>query len=904
MLNPNQILLLSEIFPSAEMLDSALHKLNFFVETKITGSSNEAKQAIERYNFSIVIIDSYVMRNFSTEWVKTLIHLNKGISFILISYDTNEQEIFQWLELGFSDIVIDSALELAIAIKREMRNLAKAQESQELEKKIRQSSQFLQLVLDHVPAGIFWKDKNSRYLGCNKLHANALHFSNSAEIIGKFDSDLNYSTAKLKLFREDDLKVIAENKKISRITSFDRGQNGNTIWTETNKVPIHDEYGNVIGTLGLYNDITKQMLLQKELREREYHYRTIIENLSEGVIIYDAEQNVTNCNSSAESITGFKLYELMDGAHKRSKTELLNENGQVIEKSQLPHFITKTTMASCSNVVVGFKYSENKIQWIRFNTVPIFDEQMNLSLIITTLVDITERKNAKDKMREIKENLSNIFSNTHICFVYLDTEFNFISVNEAYAKGTGHPPEYFIGKNHFELYPNEENEGIFKKVVETGETFTVYAKPFSFPDHTEWGITYWDWTLKPIKNIDGNIERLLFSLIDVTDNIKSQQKLQEKELLYTNIFSIMSEGIMVIDKNENIITCNPSAEKIINAKKNCDELRETFAIINEDLTEIPKEEHPVHITLKTGLACKNIILGVPLEEKEYKWLSVNTQPIFSENSKEVLQVVVSFTDITEKKKIERELLIKKKMEAIGNIASNIVHDFNNILQPIMLFASLLKSELSMLTKTEKIEKLIGFAEKIHKASTNGKNMIHQILKVSNKPTQVMQTVDLIKIIREIETEIEIIKPPNIKIQFSTSLESAKLTANEISIRQFIYNLCQNSLYAMKDTTNGILDIQLDRREGVKGITKEGNESIPQFTYEILVQDNGCGIGTEYLDRLFEPYFTTKQNDGGTGLGLTSVYSIIQTLKGNISVMSKEGVGTTFTIYLPIKDSLH
>ena len=133
-----------------------------------------------------------------------------------------------------------------------------------------------------------------------------------------------------------------------------------------------------------------------------------------------------------------------------------------------------------------------------------------------------ERQRASNALRENNEILERIFDSTQFCVVYLDREFNFIRVNQAYAKACGYPREYFLGKNHFHLYPQEENEAIFRRVVKTGEPFTITAKPFQFPDHPEWGVTYWDWTLHPLKDHKGNVETLLFVLLDVTERWRGE----------------------------------------------------------------------------------------------------------------------------------------------------------------------------------------------------------------------------------------------------------------------------------------------------------------------------------------------------------------------------------------------
>ena len=115
-----------------------------------------------------------------------------------------------------------------------------------------------------------------------------------------------------------------------------------------------------------------------------------------------------------------------------------------------------------------------------------------------------------------------------ICFVLLDRQFNFIRVNRVYAEACGHPPEYFTGKNHFALYPGAEAEAIFRRVVETGESFSVKSRPFRFPDYPARDVTYWDWTLQPLRNAGDRVEQLLFALWEVTGRRRVESELSSR----------------------------------------------------------------------------------------------------------------------------------------------------------------------------------------------------------------------------------------------------------------------------------------------------------------------------------------------------------------------------------------
>lgn len=175
----------------------------------------------------------------------------------------------------------------------------------------------------------------------------------------------------------------------------------------------------------------------------------------------------------------------------------------------------------------------------------------------TSIQDITERKLAEKVLMERGELLERIFDATHFSIVYLDKDFNFIRVNKAYADACGHPPEFFPGKNHFDLYPNEENEAIFRHVSETGMPFTIYAKPFEFPDHPERGVTYWDWTVYPVKSVNGTVEGLLFVLLDVTKNKKAEDALRENEIRFRAVFENSVDAIGV-SKNGIHFFVNPA----------------------------------------------------------------------------------------------------------------------------------------------------------------------------------------------------------------------------------------------------------------------------------------------------------------------------------------------------------
>ena len=164
------------------------------------------------------------------------------------------------------------------------------------------------------------------------------------------------------------------------------------------------------------------------------------------------------------------------------------------------------------------RHREFLMELVEERTVEL--QKSNMAL----LLEIAERK-------EINKLLENVFSNVHVLIAYMDTDFNFIRVNSKYAEADGRKQEFYTGKNHFDLYPNEENETIFRKVVESGEPYFVRAKPFAYAEHPERGMTFWDWSLKPVKDADAKVSGLVLSLIDVTDNMTLYSELMRAEHL-------------------------------------------------------------------------------------------------------------------------------------------------------------------------------------------------------------------------------------------------------------------------------------------------------------------------------------------------------------------------------------
>ncbi|MBN2591825.1 MAG: PAS domain S-box protein [Sedimentisphaerales bacterium] len=264
--------------------------------------------------------------------------------------------------------------------------------------------------------------------------------------------------------------------------------------------------------------------------------------------------------------------------------------------------------------------------------------------------EIKDRIAAQAQLRERIKVLDAFFAYTITPLVILDRDFNFIRVNKAYADSCQKNINEFEGHNHFEFYPNEENEGIFKQVVMTKKPYQALARPFSFPDHPEAGVTYWNWTLVPILDNDGQVEFLVFSLMDVTKRKMTELALMESEENYRSLVEFSPESVCVIAE-EKIVFVNASAMKLLKAN-NPEEVigKSLLEFIHPDFVNSFREDMKLLLEKNKRIRPREIKFVFPdgsLEEIETSATSVIHQGKQG--------ILIMLHDITERKKAEDEI---------------------------------------------------------------------------------------------------------------------------------------------------------------------------------------------------------------------------------------------------------
>jgi PAS domain S-box-containing protein len=248
-------------------------------------------------------------------------------------------------------------------------------------------------------------------------------------------------------------------------------------------------------------------------------------------------------------------------------------------------------------------------------------------------------------------------------------------------------------------------------------------------------------------------------------------------------------------------------------------------------------------------------------------------------------------DVTRQRVLENKLQQTQKMEAIGVLAGGIAHDFNNILSPIIGYTDLALNHLPSANR------VTTYLQQVNKAANRARELVQQILTFGRQAVQEKKPLQLHLVINEALKLLRATLPTTIEIRQHIP-DCGAVLADPIQIHQIVMNLTTNAAHAMRET-GGVLEITLGRVDIARDDPQVASLELTPGSYVMLaVSDTGHGMSREILERIFEPYFSTKQTGEGTGLGLAVVHGIVESYGGHITASSEKGQGTLFQIYLP------
>jgi PAS domain S-box-containing protein len=369
---------------------------------------------------------------------------------------------------------------------------------------------------------------------------------------------------------------------------------------------------------------------------------------------------------------------------------------------------------------------------------------------------------------------------------------------------------------------------------------------------------------------------------------KEQQRIEDSERKLRNLFESAADWEYWISEDRKIMLMSPSCEDITGYRP------EEFSVNQNLITNIVhKDDRPIyekHMTDEfTAPGHESIEFRIVTKNGAIKWLSHVCGPIYLGAG--FLGRRVVNRDITDRKRLEEQLLQAQKMDAVGQLAGGIAHDFNNILTAIIGYSSLMR------IKMKEDDPLRTYLEQILSSAERAASMTQGLLAFGRKQIINPVTVNLNDIVKKVERFLTRLIGEDIELKTILSDVELNIMADPVQIEQVLINLATNARDAMPD--GGVFTIETRPMRIDEEYVRRHAFTVPGMYALLSVTDTGLGMDEKTKERIFEPFFTTKEVGKGTGLGLSIVYGIIKQNNGNINVYSEPGKGTTFKIYLPL-----
>lgn len=381
-----------------------------------------------------------------------------------------------------------------------------------------------------------------------------------------------------------------------------------------------------------------------------------------------------------------------------------------------------------------------------------------------------------------------------------------------------------------------------------------------------------------------------------TDRIEAEQRLWESKERFQKVFNSQLDAIFLLDADHppRILESNRAASEIFGYPSG-ELIGETTEKLHSDAARLKIFQQKFIASFEKTGYLQNCEFSMKRKDGSV-FPSEHTVLALKNDGGDRIGWVSIVRDLTERKEMRRRLEQAQKMEAMGTLSGGITHDFNNILFPMLGHAEMLKDAMPSENPLHQ------HVDVIIDSILRARDLVRQILTFSRQGEQVMRPIRLQPILKEALKLMRVTIPTIIDFKTDIDPECGIVMADPTQIHQIIMNLTTNAFHAMEEAGGKLC---VSYRQTHLEDDPSPLRNLPRGEYALLtVADTGIGIQQEFMDKVFDPYFTTKEKQKGTGLGLSVVRGIVENCGGEIHIDSKRGRGTAVQVWLPIADDLH
>jgi len=664
---------------------------------------------------------------------------------------------------------------------------------------------------------------------------------------------------------------------IQGVRQIGRGNYGHLI----EDVSSYDEIGELASTFNNMSIEIKNKELERNKTEKALLEAYHIINRSPAIAFLWKNLEgwpVEFVSDNVKGLFGYTADEFISGQVSYSKTVHPDDLERVAE--EVSTFSNEKGRRNFAHEPYRIITKDGKVKWVDGRTFIRRNEKGKITHYQGIVLDITERKLVENALQESKKKYRSIFENAVEGFFQSTPDGRFINVNTAFARMLGYasPEELISGISDIaqQYYVNPEDRRLFiQLLIKDGS-----VEHFEFRVRCKDGSQIWvSNSTRVIYDPNGKIERYEGNVNNITLRKQAEEALLESEEKYRSMMEAMKDPVYICSPDFRVEYMNPAMTRRTGRNATGDKCFKALHDLDEKCPWCNHNAVQQHKYFESDIVS-------PKDDHSYH---VSHSPIIHEDGS--VSKMTVYRDTTDFKKMVTQLQQAQKMEAIGTLAGGIAHDFNNILFPITGYTEMLLQDIPDNSPFhESLSEILA-------GTKRAGDLVTQILTFSRQKEHELKPLKIEVVVKEALKLIKSSLPTTIKVRQNVNKDCGLVMADPTQIHQIVMNLCTNAFHAMEET-GGKLTITLKEVELSAEDLK--NPAIISGSHVCLtVADTGPGIGQGIIGRIFDPYFTTKEEGKGTGLGLAVVHGIVKSHGGQISVYSEPGKGTEFQICLPV-----